>query len=208
MSINFEAERYSMVMTKLKTRGIVDSTVIAAMLRIPREKFVPDSEKDRSYADGPLSIGFGQTISQPYIVAYMSELLELEGNEKILEIGTGSGYQTAVLAEISEQVYTIEVIPELSKKAKALLTGQMGYGNVHYRIGNGREGWPEFSPYDRIILTAAPGAFPARLFEQLKENGMAISPVGDYFQKIIQYRKTKSKIEENHLIGVSFVPLV
>jgi protein-L-isoaspartate(D-aspartate) O-methyltransferase len=197
MSINFEAERYSMVMTQLKTRGIVDSTVIAAMLRIPREKFVPDSEKDRSYADGPLSI-----------VAYMSELLELEGNEKILEIGTGSGYQTAVLAEISEQVYTIEVIPELSKKAKALLTGQMGYGNVHYRIGNGREGWPEFSPYDRIILTAAPGAFPARLFEQLKENGMAISPVGDYFQKIIQYRKTKSKIEENHLIGVSFVPLV
>lgn len=208
MNINFEAERYSMVMTQLKPRGISDKRVIDAMLKVPREKFVPASEMDRSYADGPLPIGFGQTISQPYIVAYMSELLELKGREKILEIGTGSGYQTAILAEITDQVFTVEIIHELSKRAEMLLSGQLGYENIHYRVGNGRDGWKQFSPYDRIIVTAAPGKFPLQLFDQLKESGMAVSPVGDFFQKIIQYRKLKDRIDENHLIGVSFVPLI
>lgn len=208
MGFDFETERYSMVMTQLKTRGISDKRVIDALLKIPREKFVPDSERNSSYADGPLPIGFGQTISQPFIVAYMSQLLELEGDEEVLEIGTGSGYQTAVLAEIANQVCTVEVIPELSRKAESLLTRQLGYENIRYRIGNGRDGWEEFAPYDRIIVTAAPGEFPSQLFGQLKENGMAISPVGNFFQKIVQYRKMKNKIKEVQLIGVSFVPLV
>jgi protein-L-isoaspartate(D-aspartate) O-methyltransferase len=208
MGINFEVQRQSMVEMQIKNRGVNDDKVIEAMLKVPREIFVPEGEKDNSYFDGPLAIGFGQTISQPFIVAYMTELLEIEGIEKVLEIGTGSGYQTAVLAEIVQEVYTIEIVEELGKKAKNILQDQLYYSNIHFRIGNGREGWPEFSPYDRIILTAAPSDFPRSLFSQLNENGIAIAPVGDFFQTIMQYRRVKNKINEKSLIGVSFVPLI
>jgi protein-L-isoaspartate(D-aspartate) O-methyltransferase len=154
-----------------------------------------------------LPIGKGQTISQPYIVAYMTELLELKGTETVLELGTGCGYQTAVLAEIAAHVYTVEVIEALSLAAEVLLR-RLNYNNISYKIGNGREGWEEYSPYDRIMLTAAPAHFPKNLFDQLLEGGIVVAPVGDYFQRMVRYRKEKGKIKEEALIGVSFVPFV
>ncbi len=197
-----------MVDRQLRSRGLKDKGVLAAMLKIPRHLFVPESEKGRSYYDGPLPIGKGQTISQPYIVAYMTELLQLKGNEKVLEIGTGCGYQTAVLAEIVDQVYTIEVIAELGERAKNLLNEKLCYANISFKVGNGREGWSEFAPFDRIIITAAPGKFPGKLFSQLKDGGIAAAPVGNFFQLMMRYFKKNDKIEEETLIGVSFVPCV
>lgn len=208
MAENFPSQRQDMVAMQIQGRGVHDSKVIEAMLKVPREVFVPESEKSRSYYDGPLGIGYGQTISQPYIVAYMTELLELEGRESVLEIGTGSGYQTAILAEIAEYVYTIELVEKLGKNAEEILVNQFNYSNIYFKIGNGREGWPEYAPFDRIILTAAPQDFPELLFPQLKENGIAVAPVGGFYQNLVQYRKVKQQIKENSMIGVSFVPLI
>ena len=201
-------QRREMVSKQLRSRGIRDEKVLAAMLAVPRDVFVPAAEKSRSYYDGPLPIGRGQTISQPYIVAYMTELLRLKGGEKVLEIGTGCGYQTAVLAEIARQVYTIEVIAELGERAKRMLTGELSYSNINFRVGNGRDGWPEFAPFDRVIITAAPREFPKELFAQMKEGGIAAAPVGNFFQRMYRYFKEKDGIEEDPLIGVSFVPCV
>lgn len=208
MAEQFLSQRKEMVEMQIKARGIQDPGVLNAMLKVPREIFVPDSEKSRSYYDGPLGIGNGQTISQPYIVAYMTELLELEGHERVLEIGTGSGYQTAILAELSAEVYTVERVEKLGKRAETLLVDRLKYENIHFRIGDGRQGWPEQAPFHRIILTAAPEDFPEPLLSQLKENGIAVAPVGGFYQSMVRYRKVNGRISRETLIGVSFVPLI
>ncbi len=203
----FAIQREDMVERHLHARGITAAAVLQAMAKVPRELFVPEPERQHSYVNGPLPIGHGQTISQPYIVAYMTEALELQGGEKVLEIGTGSGYQTAVLAEIAAQVYTVDVIPELSHAAREILSG-CGYQNIDFRIGRGQEGWPEFAPFERMIMTAAPVQFPEVLFSQLTEDGLVIAPVGGMDQRLVRYRKRNGKIESSELIGVIFVPLI
>jgi len=205
---DYAIQRRDMVDGKLRARGIASAAVLTAMAKVPRERFVPEAERRHSYVDGPLPIGFGQTISQPYIVAYMTEALELRGEEQVLEIGTGSGYQTAVLAEIAARVYTLEVVPELSLAARERLTVGCGYRNIFFRVGRGQEGWPEFAPYERMILTAAPSQFPEGLFSQLAEGGVVIAPVGGTDQRLVRYRKRDGKIENADLIGVIFVPLI
>ncbi|HLP59002.1 MAG TPA: protein-L-isoaspartate(D-aspartate) O-methyltransferase [Candidatus Deferrimicrobium sp.] len=207
MKDSFEIVRERMVDTQLLSRGITDPRVLAAMRKVPRHEFVPSSQLPAAYNDGPLPIGRGQTISQPYIVAYMTELLELKGGENVLELGTGCGYQTAILAEIVEHVYTVEIIESLALEAEALLN-KLHYKNISFKIGNGKEGWEEYSPFDRIIVTAAPTQFPRNLFSQLLEGGIIVAPVGDFFQRMMRYRKEKGKIKEEALIGVSFVPFV
>ncbi|MCX6555965.1 MAG: protein-L-isoaspartate(D-aspartate) O-methyltransferase [Candidatus Aminicenantes bacterium] len=208
MDEDYEAQRRAMVDGQLRNRGIRSEAVLRAMAKVPRERFVPEAERRLSYINGPLPIGFGQTISQPYIVAYMTEALELRGDENVLEIGTGSGYQTAVLAEIAARVYSLEVIPELSRAAADLLTNGFNYRNISFKIGRGQEGWPEFAPYERMILTAAPGRFPEPLFEQLAEGGIVIAPVGGDIQRLVRYEKRAGKITADELIGVVFVPLI
>ena len=200
--------RRNMIERQLLSRGIRDGAVLAAMAKIQRELFLDEGARQNSYADGPLPIGCGQTISQPYIVAYMTELLGLAGGEKVLEIGSGSGYQTAVLAEIAAKVYSVELIPELSHSASGLLLGRLNYQNVFFKIGRGQDGWPEYAPYDRIILTAAPAEFPHKLFDQLGEDGIAVAPVGVDSQRLVRYVKRNGRIHADELIGVIFVPLV
>lgn len=200
--------RRNMVERQLLPRGIRDGAVLAAMGKIQRELFLDEGFRESSYADGPLPIGWGQTISQPYIVAYMTELLGLAGGEKVLEIGSGSGYQTAILAEIAARVYTVEVIPELSRSASELLHGRLHYQNVFFKIGRGQDGWPEFAPYNRIIVTAAPAEFPEKLFGQLGEGGIAVAPVGADSQRLVRYVKRSGEIHAEESIGVIFVPLV
>jgi len=197
-----------MVEQQLRDRGIRDEAVLRAMAKVRRELFLQEGLRGSSYVDGPLPIGCGQTISQPYIVAYMTEQLELVGGESVLEIGTGSGYQAAVLAEIAARVYTVEVIPELGASARELLAGRLGYRNVFFKVGRGQEGWPEFAPFDRIMLTAAPAEFPMGLFAQLAEGGLAIAPVGGGEQRLVRYRKKDGEIRSQELFGVIFVPLV
>ncbi|MCU0288541.1 MAG: protein-L-isoaspartate(D-aspartate) O-methyltransferase [Acidobacteria bacterium] len=204
---SFAIVRERMVDIQVYSRGIADPKVLAAMRKVPRHEFVPAAQLPSAYNDGPLPIGKGQTISQPYIVAYMTELLELKGEEIILELGTGCGYQTAVLAEIVKHVYTVEIIKSLSIEAEMLLR-KLNYTNISFKIGNGKEGWKEYAPFDRIIITAAPTQFPRNLFDQLMEGGIAVAPVGDFFQRMMRYRKEKGKIKEEALIGVSFVPFV
>lgn len=165
----FSRQRNKMVVEQLVSRGVSDERVLAAMGKVEREKFVPINQAARSYQDGPLPIGWGQTISQPYIVAYMTEQLELSNNEKVLELGTGSGYQTAILAELTTEVFTVELVPELAKISRELLTRELGYKNIRFKTGNGAEGWSEHAPFTRIIVTAAPESFPEILIGQLDE---------------------------------------
>lgn len=207
MSDPYEYEREHMVKHHLQSRGIHNPHILNAMRNVPRHEFVSRAQLGSAYSDGPLPIGNGQTISQPYIVAYMTDLLELEGHESVLELGTGCGYQTAVLAETAGHVYTVEVIASLARDAEERLS-HMNYTNISFKIGNGREGWEKHAPFDRIMLTAAPASFPENLFRQLAEGGIAVAPVGDYFQRMVRYRKKDNKIKEEGLIGVSFVPFV
>ena len=207
MSDPYENEREHMVKYQIQSRGIHNPNILNAMRKVPRHEFVSHAQLGSAYNDGPLPIGKGQTISQPYIVAYMTDLLELEGHETVLELGTGCGYQTAVLAEVAAHVYTVEVIASLAREAEERLK-QMNFTNISFKIGNGREGWEKHAPFDRIMLTAAPVNFPEDLFGQLAEGGIAVAPVGDYFQRMIRYRKKDNKIKEEGLIGVSFVPFV
>jgi len=204
----FAEQRRKMISEQLISRGIEDRLVLEVMGKVPREEFVAPGEQVRSYFDGPLPIGNGQTISQPYIVAYMTEMLELTGRENILELGTGSGYQTAVLAEIADEVSTIELIPELAGRSEELLTKKFGYRNIRFKTGNGADGWNEFAPYKRIIVTAAPEEFPESLFDQLEDGGMIIAPVGGFSQNLIRYKKINGEIIRTGLIAVSFVPLI
>lgn len=208
MKDQYEGERENMVEYQVRSRGIYDEKVLKAMRQVPRHLFVSQFELSYSYNDGPLPIGCGQTISQPYIVALMTELLELDGDERVLEMGTGSGYQTAILAEIARDVYTIEVIETLGIKVRTLLTETFHYTNIKFKFANGREGWPEFAPFDRIILTAAPREFPGNLFDQLAEGGVVVAPVGEYYQQLMRYRKTNGRIKTEPLIAVAFVPFV
>jgi len=204
--INFEKLRKKMVETQLIPRGIKDKKVIEAFLIVPREKFVSENLKESAYDDTPLPIGEGQTISQPYIVALMTELLQLKGGEKVLEIGTGSGYQAAILSEIGCDVYSVERIPSLATKAGKILQ-QLGY-IVKIKIGDGTLGWEEYAPYDGIIVTAAGPRTPQSLLTQLKEGGRIVMPVGDmYLQELIRITKVKGKFIKENFGGCQFVLL-
>lgn len=206
--MDFDALRDSMVRTQLIPRGIRDERVLAAMRKVPRHMFVPEAIQPRAYDDAALSIGEGQTISQPYMVAIMTELLELEGKEKVLEIGTGSGYQAAILAELSREVYTVERIAVLGARAEERLHA-MGYRNVHVKIDDGTAGWLEQSPFDRIIITAGAPKVPEPLVEQLAEGGILLAPVGDrYSQQLVKAIKREGAAAEEYHTMCVFVPLI
>ena len=198
-----------MVRNQIQARGIRDQRVLEVMARIPRHRFVSGAGTFEAYGDYPLSIGRGQTISQPYMVALMSEELELRGTERVLEIGTGSGYQTAVLAELAAEIYSVEIIPELIKRTEKLLD-QLGYANIRYRCADGSLGWPDYAPYDRILVAAAADAVPRPLVSQLADNGILVIPVGDsrHFQTLSILRRRGKGFETRESIGCRFVPLV
>jgi protein-L-isoaspartate(D-aspartate) O-methyltransferase len=202
------AARRAMVERQLRARGIRDARVLAAMGRAPREAFVPQSLRDSVYGDGPLPIGEDQTISQPYIVAAMTESLQAPDGARVLEVGTGSGYQTAVLAEMGLVVYTVEYLPRLAGRARAVLE-QLGYSGIHYKIGDGRDGWPAAAPFDGIIVTAAPARVPAALAGQLKPGGRLVIPVGRWDQELRVYTAGRDGgLSMERLFPVRFVPLV
>ena len=201
-----EEERMDMVETQLIPRGIENKRVLSVMRSVPRHLFIPRPQRYLAYEDQPVVIGLEQTISQPYIVAYMTEALDLQPHHTILEIGTGSGYQAAVLADLAREVYTIEIIPPLSKRAQTVLN-EIGYSNIHFRIGDGYAGWAEVAPFDAIILTASPPAIPQPLLEQLKEGGVMIAPVGKNHQALVKITRTKSGYERKVVMGVRFVPM-
>jgi len=204
---DYEQARQNMVEYQIKGRGIKDKNVLGAMLKVPRHLFVPEEMRDLAYRDEPLPIGHGQTISQPYIVGYMTEALKLQPGDRVLEIGTGSGYQTAILAEIVSKVYTIELIPELSLRAQETLKS-LGYKNIEFLTGDGSKGWPEKAPFEAILVSAAPAEVPPALMEQLKIDGRLIIPVGTDSQELVLIKRTKKGWEKTRLIGVRFVPLI
>lgn len=198
-----------MVEDQLRGQGITDPRVLAAMRKVPRHAFVPADQQANAYADRPLPIGFGQTISQPYIVAFMTEALALAPTDVVLEIGTGSGYQAAILGEIAREVYTIELLPELAERARRTLEAQ-GYRNVHVRAGDGYQGWPEHAPFPKVIVTAAPEEVPAALVDQLAVGGTLVVPVGPPggVQELRVMKKTERGIVTERSLPVRFVPMV
>jgi len=205
---NFEKQRERMVSVQIKARGITDENVLKAMKKVERHRFVGQQYRRHAYEDYPLPIGEGQTISQPYIVALMTQILNLDDTKKVLEIGSGSGYQTAVLAEICHSVYTIEVIDALGERASKLLA-DMGYGNIKVKVGDGYQGWEKYSPFDAIIVTCAPTHVPQALKEQLAEGGRMIIPVGEQFaQELVLLTKQKGKLMKDAVIPVRFVPMM
>ncbi len=199
--------REGMVQTQISDRGITDRRVLNAFRKVPRHLFVPQNLQNEAYEDNPLPIGYGQTISQPYIVAMMTEAVKPASGKKALEIGTGSGYQAAVLAEIVDSVYTIEIVPELARQSSVLFK-KLGYSNIVSKHGDGYKGWPEHAPFDIIIVTAAPDEIPEPLVDQLAENGRMVIPVGGSytFQNLILATKKNGKIIEKRLTLVRFVP--
>jgi protein-L-isoaspartate(D-aspartate) O-methyltransferase len=200
--------RKEMVEEQLIPRGIKEQYVLDAFYKVERHKFIPQEQKEFAYADHPLPIGQGQTISQPYIVALMSECLQLTPESKVLEIGTGSGYQAAILAELSKEVYSVERFPALAKDAASKLA-ELGYNNVKIKVGDGTLGWPEEAPFERIIITAACPEIPPPLVEQLKEGGKIIFPRGEnYSQMLTLLEKTKTELLKQEICGCVFVPLV
>ncbi len=201
------AARRRMVDEQIRARGVRSRRVLDAMTRVPRHLFVPADSRARAYDDTPLPIGQGQTISQPYIVAYMTEELDLSADHRVLEIGTGSGYQAAVLAELVKQVWSVEIVPELAERARRTLA-DTGYRNVEIRAGNGYLGWPEHAPFDRIIVTAAPPEIPQALVEQLAVGGRMIVPVGTLLQELVLLTKNARGVTEKRTIPVRFVPMV
>lgn len=203
----FSEMRHQMVETQIQARGINDERVLAAMRKVPRHEFVPIVEKLLAYSDSPLPIGHQQTISQPYIVALMTELLQLQPNERVFEIGTGSGYQAAILAEIAKEVYTVEIVEPLYEEAKVRLE-KMGYSNIHVRRGDGTKGWPEAAPFDKMMVTAAGLKIPDALVLQLKEGGRIVMPVGEKEQILVVGEKRGGVLQTYETIPVRFVPLV
>lgn len=201
--------RRAMVRDQIAARGINHPAVLRAMERVPRHRFVPQRLRPLAYEDHPLPIGHGQTISQPFIVAYMTAALDPKATDRVLEIGTGSGYQAAVLAELVREVYTIEIIEALGKRAGSVLK-EMGYENVHVRIGDGYKGWPEKAPFDAIIVTCAPERIPRALVRQLKEGGRMIIPVGRRagVQELVRVVKRGGRVEKTSVMAVRFVPMV
>lgn len=198
--------RAGMVEEQIEARGIRDAALLAALRKVPRHEFVPAAWRAQAYEDHPLPIGEDQTISQPYIVAEMTAALHLSPGEKVLEIGTGSGYQAAVLAELGARVFTIEIVPALAQKAAADLK-RLGYGHVSTRCGDGFRGWPEAAPFDAVIVTCAPDRIPPALLEQLRVGGRLVIPRGEVLQDLILARKTEHGIEEENLGAVRFVPM-
>jgi protein-L-isoaspartate(D-aspartate) O-methyltransferase len=206
MKESYEKSRHAMVEDQIARRGIKNQAVLNAMREIPRHEFIPDSYRYDAYGDHPVPIGGGQTISQPYIVAVMTEYLELTGKEKVLEIGTGTGYQATILAKLAKEVYSIEIVKDLHVKAVEV-TNKLGVKNLHLRYGDGYRGWPEAAPFDAIILTAAPDHIPPELFKQLKEGGRMILPVGLEMQELILVTKENGKMVTKMLEYVRFVPM-
>jgi protein-L-isoaspartate(D-aspartate) O-methyltransferase len=207
---DYDQARDWMVRTQIESRGVKDKKVLSAMRKVERHKFVLPGDLARAYDDGPLPIGEGQTISQPYIVALMTEVLDLDKTKRVLEIGTGSGYQAAVLAEICDSVYTMEIIEKLGRRADKLLK-DLGYDKVKVKVGDGYKGWKEHAPFDAIIVTCAPTHVPEPLKEQLVEGGKIIIPVGAggwYGQELILFTKEKGRIKRKDVIPVRFVPMV
>lgn len=204
---DFRERRFAMVEQQIRARDVEDARVLEAMRSVPRHRFVPPDLAAFAYADRPLPIGRGQTISQPYIVAYMSELLAAAPHHRVLEVGTGSGYQAAVLAKLAKEVYTIEIVPELARTAAATLK-ELGYANVRVREGDGYAGWPEHAPFDRIIVTAAPEKIPQPLIDQLAAGGRLVIPVGEQHdtQWMTVVEKTASGVVQRKTIPVAFVP--
>jgi len=203
------SKRRAMVIDQLESRDIRDKSVLAAMGRVPRHLFIPPALRDQAYEDYPLPIGEGQTISQPYIVALMTQCLELKGGETILEVGTGSGYQAAVLSLLAARVYSVEINPALAESASGLLKS-LGYSNVEVRSGDGFFGWPDKGPFDGIIVTCAARRVPRPLFDQLKEGGRLVIPVGEtnQGQRLLRVRKVKGKPREEEVTLVRFVPML
>jgi protein-L-isoaspartate(D-aspartate) O-methyltransferase len=200
--------REEMVRNQLAAGGIRNPEVLQAMTEVPRHEFVPASLRPYAYADGPLPIGHGQTISQPFIVAYMTQALELGKEDTVLEVGTGSGYQAAILGKLAKEVYTIEIVPPLAESAKVILS-KLGFENVHVRLGDGYLGWPEKAPFDAIIVTCAPDHVPEPLVSQLKEGGRLVIPVGTAggIQQLVLLKKRNGQISKEKMLDVRFVPM-
>ena len=199
--------RKTMVRDQLRGRDVVNARVLDAMSRVPRHLFVPEAVRADAYGDYPLPIGHGQTISQPYIVGFMTQALEIEPQHRVLEIGTGSGYQAAILAELAKEVYTIEIVAPLADRARATLEA-LGYRNVHVKTGNGYLGWSEHAPYDRVMVTAAPDDVPRPLVDQLSVGGLMAIPVGTFDQELRILRRTGTGLETLRTLPVRFVPMV
>src|SRR6187397_242617 len=207
-AVDFAAQRQRMVEQQLKPRDIKDDRVLAAMAKVPREQFIPADARTDAYEDGPLPIGYDQTISQPYIVAFMTEQLRPKSSDRVLEIGSGSGYQAAILAELVADVYTIEIIEPLAKTAEATLQ-RLAYKNVHIKVGDGYKGWPEEAPFDAVIVTCAPEKVPQSLVDQLKDGGRMVIPVGERFaQQLYLLEKKNGQLKESVTLPVRFVPMV
>jgi protein-L-isoaspartate(D-aspartate) O-methyltransferase len=203
---DFARAREAMVAQQIESRGIRDAATLAAMRKVERHRFVPEAQRAQAYDDHPLPIGHGQTISQPYIVAFMTEAAGLEAGETVLEIGTGSGYQAAVLAEIAARVYSIEIVAPLAEASAALLK-RLGYANVSVRAGDGYLGWPEAAPFDAILVTAAAPRIPEPLKQQLKDGGRMVLPLGDDWQELVVVTRRGERFEERRVLPVRFVPM-
>jgi protein-L-isoaspartate(D-aspartate) O-methyltransferase len=199
--------REKMVSGQVQRRGVADRRVLEAMKKVERHLFVPADFQSLAYADRPLPIGYKQTISQPYIVAFMTQAINPETDDRVLEIGTGSGYQAAVLAELVKEVYTIEIVEQLAQSARSLL-GHIGYKNIKVKHGDGYKGWREYASFDAVIVTAAPPNIPEELIGQLKTGGRMIVPVGEYYQELYLITKTKTGADKQSLLPVRFVPMV
>jgi len=207
MFTEMKTAREKMVERQIAARGVVDVRVLAAMRNVPRHLFVPEAYRAAAHDDCPLPIGHGQTISQPYIVASMTEALELKETDNVLEVGTGSGYQTAVLAEIVRTVRTVELVAELAAAARLTL-GSLGYDRITFRLGDGAMGWPEYAPFDAILVTAAPAGLPPALLAQLRDGGRLVIPIGRVEQTLVLVRRDGDRFLETELYPVRFVPLV
>jgi protein-L-isoaspartate(D-aspartate) O-methyltransferase len=204
---DFVQARRKMVAEQVRSRGVTDPRVLAAMETVPRHLFVPDGERARAYADSPLPIGAGQTISQPYIVALMTSLLDVQPGDRILEVGTGSGYQAAVLSRLARQVYSVEILEHLANRARRTLSA-VGYNNVEVRFGDGYQGWPEVAPFDGIIVTAAPPRIPEPLLRQLKTGGKLVIPVGEGYQDLeVLTKRPDGDFDRTKVLPVRFVPM-
>lgn len=207
VALDTSVKKEEMIREQIVARGIKDARVISTMRKVERHLFVPLRLRGYAYDDGPLPIGYDQTISQPYIVAFMTEALELKADDVVLEIGTGSGYQAAILAEIARQVYTIEILKPLAEQARERLSA-LGYRNIEVKYGDGYLGWPEYAPFDKIIVTAAPNEIPMELVKQLKVGGKMVLPIGSFYQELYLITKTEGGFIKKALLPVRFVPMI